>query len=244
MEVQGQVLESRTWASVQRSAQDEVLNIWMKTPKGKVPKLSFSKADSDSESASRQAENTDDESNLDRGSSISAPAEPAEPAVFERLDVVPVISAFFEWRILDEFGDPDGCPLDEKLNRFLNAIYRSLPAAATGGANEPLNVNRRAKQETRHGTVPRTKILVDGKTQSEVRRLVHDISLSRSGSDAPIALKLCGACERLFRYFLPGTHDEQSAPIHLFWGAIHEIMVRVSGGFVTWSRWRILTIAL
>lgn len=30
---------------------------------------------------------------------------------------------------------------------------------------------------------------------------------------------------RLFGYFIPHEHDENSAPIQLFWGIMHEIMV-------------------
>jgi hypothetical protein len=237
LEIRGQVLENRTWASVQRSAQDEVLNIWMKTPKGNVPKVSIQKSDSDPDFGSRHTHDTGDESDPDQASPVNA------PAAFKRLNAVPVISAFFEWRILDEFGEPDECPLDDKLKRFLSAIYRSLPAAIGGGANERANANTRVAQGTRPGNVARPKLLIDGKTLSEVRSFVHAIVPGRSGSNASSALKLYGACERLFDYFLPGAHDEQSAPIQLFWGAIHEIMVRLSGGFICWSRPRMLTIA-
>ena len=237
MVIRGQVLESRTWASVQRSVKDEVLNIWMKTPKMKVPKVSFSEADSNSESGSRQAHSTDDESDPDQRSSSSA------PAAFEKLNVVPLISPFFEWRILDEFGEPDECPLHEKPNRFLNAIYRSLPAATGGGANEPPSASTRAAQKIRHGIAARAKLSINGKTSNDVGSFVRSTVPSRSGSMSPMPLKLYGACERLFGYFLSKTHNEQSAPIQLFWGTIHEIMVRLSDRFFGWVRSRMLTTA-
>lgn len=222
MEVQGQVLESKTWASVQHAAHDEVLNIRIRGPL-KSRKVWCSKAESGSESVSQQAENTDDESDPDPGSSVNAPAG------VEKLEDIPVTSAFLEWSILDEFRHPDRCPLDEKLNRFLNDIYRSLPAATAGGATGLLDAGRR--------------FWVAGKTRSEVQSHIHGIQPSSSGTNAPTALELFNACERLFHYFLPRKHDEQSAPIQLFWGAIHEIMVRVFGVYLTWLRWRSLTIA-
>lgn len=223
MQVQGHVLNNRTWPSVQHSAQNEVLNIWMNTPKAKIPKVSFNKADSDSEFGSQQAHDTSNEWDPDQGSSVGA------PTVFEKLKVVPVLSAFFEWRILDEFGEADDCPLNDKLNRFLNAIYRSLPAAVRRGPNEPPDAAARAAPDARPGTTVRPRLSVEGKTLIEVNSLAQEIVRSRSGSEASTTLNLYTACKKLLDYFLPGTHGEQCAPIQLYWGAIHEIMVRVSG---------------
>lgn len=78
MQFQGHVLNSRTWASVQRSASSEVLNIWMNTPKAKVPKVSFNQAGSDSESGSREANDTSDKWDQGQDSSVG------EATVFEK----------------------------------------------------------------------------------------------------------------------------------------------------------------
>lgn len=97
-EIRGHVINGRTWASVQRLADSEVLNIWMRTPKRRVPKV-LVKMDDESDSAG--AEHTDDESR--HGSQTFA----AAVAEFMPLNPAPMVSAFLEWRILDEFGEPE-----------------------------------------------------------------------------------------------------------------------------------------
>ena len=43
---------------------------------------------------------------------------------------VPVVSAFFAWDILDEFGDADKVSLPDRVGKFLKAIYNRVGAEA------------------------------------------------------------------------------------------------------------------
>lgn len=91
------VLDDRTWASVQRSADGEVLKIWMETPRPIKPKVTVKKADGDSGSEERKASGSDDESLIGVRSVSSMTS-----ANFKRLDDVPVTKAFLAWRVVGE----------------------------------------------------------------------------------------------------------------------------------------------
>ena len=43
---------------------------------------------------------------------------------------VPIIAPFFEWNILDEFGETDDISLSDRVDRFLKAIYSRIAAEA------------------------------------------------------------------------------------------------------------------
>lgn len=223
LEIQGQIIEDKIWVSVQQSAHNGVLQIWMKTPrhsKKKKPKISIQKADTDSESGSKTAHESDEESLPDE-----EPASEA-PVIFEKLHIVPVISSFFEWRILDEFGEPDESLLKDKLNRFLNAIYRSLPVTLNGSANEAPANNARPKNTTKAGIDARPRLFIVGKTVRETEVSFRNATSGQAEDDSSAARKLFRAYAKLFDYFLPRIADEQSAPVLLFWGAVFEILVK------------------
>ena len=197
---------------MQQSVQEEVLEIYMKTPKPAKkdnPKISIKNADTDSESGSKTAHESDEDSLLEEE------PLPTTPIAFERLEDVPIISSFFEWRILDEFGEPDKSPLKDKLNRFLNAIYRSLPVTLTERPNKApaIRVPRDA----------RPKLVLVGKTSTDVEKI---LASDRAKGDASVSWRLFRAYKKLFKYFLPDLVDEQSAPVQLFWGAVYEILVK------------------
>ena len=225
LQVQGQIIDHRIWASVQQSAQEEVLEIYMKTPKPAKkdnPKISIKTADTDSESGSKTAHESDED---------SLPEEellPIPPMAFEKLENAPIISSFFEWRILDEFGEPDESPLKDKLNRFLNAIYRSLPVILTERPNETSASNIRERSTIRVQRDARPKLFLVGKTSTEIEDL---LASGRAGGDASVSRKLFRAYTKLFKYFLPDLVDEQTAPVKLFWGAVYEILVKTPSLF-------------
>ncbi len=225
LQVQGQIIDDKIWASVQQSAQGEVLEIWMKTPKPSKkdnPKISVKNADTDSESGSKTAHESDED---------SLPEEeplPMPPIAFEKLENAPIISSFFEWRILDEFGEPDESPLKDKLNRFLNAIYRSLPATLAETPNETSASNTRERSAIRVQRDARPKLFVVGKTSTEIEDLLGS---DRAGSDDSVSRNLFRAYTKLFKSFLPDIVDEQSAPVKFFWGAVYEILVKTPSLF-------------
>ena len=220
LQVQGQIIDDNIWASVQQSAKEEVLEIYMKTPKPARkdnPKISIKKADTDSESGSKTAHESDQD---------SLPEEellPLPPTIYEKLENAPIISSFFEWRILDEFGEPDESPLKDKLNRFLNAIYRSLPVTLIERPNDTSASNIRESSAIRVPRDARPKLFLVGKTLTEIEDL---LASDRAGGDASVPQKLFRAYTKLFKYFLPDLVDEQSAPVKFFWGAVYEILVK------------------
>lgn len=48
----------------------------------------------------------------------------------ENMSHVPVVSGFFAWDILDEFGEADKVSLSNRVGRFLKAIYDRVAAEA------------------------------------------------------------------------------------------------------------------
>ena len=75
----------------------------------------------------------------------------------------------------------------------------------------------------------RPKIPVQGKipVRGKTRKDVEDVSLTNSleGREFAIRRDVCLESKRLFDYFIPKQHDEDSAAVQLFWGALHEIIV-------------------
>ena len=221
LEIGGHVIDGGSWTSVQQSTQTEVLDIWMRTSKRKGPKVSIQM---DGYSNSASAQYTEDEPIWDeREPSTSEPSTEFPP-----LEFIPIVSAFLEWPLLDEFGDPDECPLGEKLNRFLNAIYRSLPVICISIANDSARASNTALGPgVRPNPGARPKISISGKTEFDVETRANRTVTSTTGNHPTIEQKVYLEYRRLFQCFVPKTHDQTCAPIQLFWGALFEVMVRV-----------------
>lgn len=208
------IISDRTWVSVQNSVENEVLDLWMKTPKPRLPTFSVKNVDSDTEKESAFDHDADEDYGVDE------PLAAAANKKFASLEYVPVVSAFLTWRLLDEFGEEDDSSDEIKATRFLNAIYRNLPAVCVvdGAASSP--TMQHAEQNARTGPSTRSKIILEGKTRLEVRELVHNV-----GREPSIKQKVFWECIKLFEFFLPSCHDRKMAPIQLFWGALYELLV-------------------
>ena len=212
-------IQDRTWASVQKWAKTEVLNIWMKTPKPPIPKVSVKGADSDSDTGS-QIKDMDEESEAEDHSMSG------QGTNFKRLDPVPLTSAFLAWRILDEFGEQDESSPTIKTNRFLNAIYQALPAICKGDTAELSTTASRAQHAANITSNARPKISIEGKTLLEIDDLIHG-TVSRTPMQGPSTEhKLRWEYSKLFNFFVPDELDRKFAPIQLFWGAVYELVVR------------------
>ena len=216
------VIQDRTWASVQRSVNEEVLDLWMKTPKPNIPKVSIKGADSDSDVGSKVARDTDEESGAEEHSTSG------HIATFARLEPVPFVSAFLSWQILDEFGEPDDSSHTVKTNRFLIAIYRALPATCEGDMVERAANAPQAEHVARVSTSARSKISIAGRTLLQVDRLIDDMGLGTAKQAPSVEQKLRWSFSKLFNFFVPGDHDRKTAPIQLFWGALYELLVYLS----------------
>ena len=213
LEYQGQRIDERTWASVQRVAKGEVLDIWMKR---KALKVAFKDVKSDQALNSTIPEESDHqpkEGSTDTSTFVA-------PIKLNRLEGVPVVLSFLEWRVIDEAGLADDCPLEKRLRRFLNAIYKTLPAAVERVAAVSSNDRSKAHQEDPLKVSTQPKIFIGGKDAQELA------SLQQANPSDGIR-KLCSECEKLFKYFLPMKYNQQSQPIRFFWGAIHEIGSKV-----------------
>ena len=122
-------LTGSTWASVQRATNTEVLNVWMDTPK--PPAVSFQNADGNTILKQQGAQDSDTDP-LDKTTSTSIVVNPQ----YEKLNTVPIVEPFLEWRILDDFGNRDNSVSKVKTKRFLSAIYHSLSASCAPQSTE------------------------------------------------------------------------------------------------------------
>lgn len=189
----GRVINARTWSRHQRECRDEVLELWMTTPKRRSRGVSL-RIDGASESAS------DDDMEANASSHTEQDVD-NHTARVPTVDCTPIVSGFLEWALLDEFDNPDPRPMPEKLSRFLDYVYGSLPA-------------------------PR-KFSIRGKTVVDIENFVKDTSLSHNHQSSPtIALYLLEECKVLLSMFLPREHDVTLAVIQMFWGSLFEILVR------------------
>lgn len=222
LQIQGHVIKDRSWPSVQKSGREEVLNLWMRTPKRKVPKVSV-KMDGDSDSASGYNDNRLNPTDRTASANVTTSS-------FLALDHVPIVSPFLEWKIIDEFGEPDICPIEEKLNRFLNAIYRSLPAACSTSDTETdteESMSDHTNPRLGSKSSARPKIAVKKKSAAEVDSLVRGLALSQGGSQLALEQILLSDVKRLLDLFLPSWENRDHPLIELFWGALSEILVSV-----------------
>ena len=216
------MVKATSWAHVQHSATEEVLNLWMKTPRPTVPKVSVKNTEADSDQDSKLTI----ESGHDIGDDERKGAETS--AAISELKFVPIVSAFLAWDIRDEFGEKDDSSVQTKVNRFLKAIYRALPATCQDDVAEPSASPTQTEQITETGRSARPKIEIVGKTLSEVQKLVDTRNLITSGEDPSIEGRMMEECTKLFGLFIPNVDERRSEPIKLFWGALYEIIVRIS----------------
>ena len=222
LHVGSHMVKAMTWAHVQYSATEEVLNLWMRTPRPDVPKVSVENAEGDVDQDSRLT--TENGHNI--GDEERARAETSNG--LSELGSVPVVSAFLAWDIRDEFGEKDNRSVETTVNRFLKAIYRALSATCQASVAEPSASVPQTEQITRTGENARCRIDIVGRTLSEVQDLVDARELNRSGNEYPTERRMIEECTKLFNFFIPGVRDRPSEPIKLFWGALYELMVRMS----------------
>ena len=228
------MVKAMTWAHVQYSATEEVLNLWMRTPKPDVPKVSVENTEGDVDQDSRSTPENDidqdSRSTPENGHSLGdeeqARAETSNGP--SELGSVPVVSAFLAWDIRDEFGEKDDRSVEIRVNRFLKAIYRALPATCQASVIEPSASAPQTEQMTRTGENTRRRIDIVGKTLSEVKELVDGRELNKSRNEYPTGRRMIEECTKLLNFFIPGIRDRPSEPIKLFWGALYELMVRMS----------------
>ena len=217
------MVKATSWAHVQHSATEEVLNLWMKTPRPAVPKVSVKNTEGDSDQDSKLTI----ESGHDIGDDERTGVEIS--TTISELKFVPVVSPFLAWDIRDEFGEKDDSSVKTKANRFLQTIYRALPATCQDDVAEPSASPTQTEQITDTGRSARPKIEIVGKTLSEVEKLVDTRNSITSGEEYSIEREktMIEECKKLFGLFIPSVDERRSEPIKLFWGALYELIVRI-----------------
>ena len=206
-----------TWASVQRSTEAEVLNLWMDTPM--APRVSVGDADGNTIGERQEAQNSDTES-LHQ---TTPPARTATNTIYEELEPVPVIRPFLHWDIFDDFGNPDESAPEVKVNRFLSAIYRSLHASCAL-QSAPSAPQAAQTPQASHGAKP--SISVIGRTAKDADDLTYRFQEQAHQKDPIIEQKFRKETVKLFSYYVPATaHNENLAPLRLFWGLLYELIV-------------------
>ena len=134
----------------------------------------------------------------------------------ERVRLPFVIKPFLAWPIIDEFGELDDLPPDDRYERFLRAFVLDLPVRVTMSREERA---RRPKQASMQRIAAKASIDITGKTRDEVR------SETEANGDNTFAIEIRDKFSILLDFFLP---DEfASDPIRLYWGAVSVITVRI-----------------
>ena len=216
------MVKATSWAHVQHSATEEVLNLWMKTPRPAIPKVSVKNTEGDSDQDSKLTIESGHAIGDDEGTGAET-----STAISELISV-PVVSAFLAWDIRDEFGERDESSVETKVNRFLKAIYRALPATCKDNVVERLASPTQTEQITQTGRSARPKIEIVGKTLSEVQELVDTMDSITSGEEYSIERRMLEECTKLFGLFIPSVCERRSEPIKLLWGTLYELIVRIS----------------
>ena len=180
------------WASILRNGRHkEVLNIWMRQ---EVPSITL-----------QPTVNHQLDGQLDTGQSGE-----------KRVRVPFVIKPFLAWPIVDEFGEVDNLPLDDRYERFLRAFVLDLPVPVNMSREERA---RRPKQASVQRVAAKASISITGKTLIEVRSEI------KAAGDNAFATEICDKFSRLLDFFLPDNFA--SDPIRLYWGAVSVITVRI-----------------
>ena len=241
LEINGVVVNASNWISVQRSAQDEVLDLWMDTPKQRGPKVSGETPKTpEKKQSEHQHKGTDitqagssniaikqgDDRDQQENSVVAGKIEPPIDS-FEKLEKAPMITPFLQWRVVDESGDKDLCPLTERVDRFLSLIYRNLPVAV-GARTEGFAIANKATMSTANPpSAARHKPFIRGKTYYEVKEELIQITAHKPKEVSDIASQVYGLLASILGYFLPSDVPPSSDAVSLFWGAIFEVVTRV-----------------
>ncbi|KAG8527329.1 uncharacterized protein KY384_007481 [Bacidia gigantensis] len=237
--VNDQKIEAKTWASVQRSCSDDVLKIWIKTPKMKIrkssnPNIKVSLPGMESSQSTDHSEVEQDPAEREQDSEPEATdsrRQSATPTVYDSMTTVPVVKPFLHWRIVDESGESKELTCEQTVNRFLNAIFRSVPAHLKGHTYTPSS-GAAPSTATRDLIAQRPTVQITGKNLHDVVNTVNLIILNRPEEHNQTASALVDEIKRLLGYFFLLNHDPQHPPVRLLWGAINEVLSRANPSYL------------
>ncbi|KAL8920827.1 MAG: hypothetical protein Q9208_005999 [Pyrenodesmia sp. 3 TL-2023] len=210
-----QMLSDVTWASIQRTSSEPVLRLSMEIPK--LPKVKVRHVDGSSDPQEQQINDIEEDASEQPGFTSSNAG-----ARFEELGRIPVVKAFLAWRVMDDYGDVNDCAVDVQAQRFLDAIYKVLAAKCVDDPRIPRHLPAQGGPSKDAKRGPRPKLDIPGKTLEDVREMLSIATAPEAEISA--RKKTLVEYEELFKYFIPGEHDQGSAPVRLFWGALHALL--------------------
>ena len=210
-----------------------------------IPKTTLDGASGGSSStaaaAAAAAMKSDDEDEEEDG--IKDVTTATSSVTFDRIEKVPVVSPFLEWQVIDESGDKDACPPLERVNRFINLIYRNLPA----GVGPTTDGFANAKTTIPLPTAPQVaaakkKPSIAAKAPKDAIKALVQVSANRSNPKFSEAAQQVNALfAKVCKTFLPENYmPDSDLPdnympdsdlMKLFWGALTEIISRVCALF-------------
>ena len=181
---------------------------------------------SSSTAAAAAAVQSDEED--EEGDGIRDGTTPTSSVTFDRIEKVPIVSPFLEWRVIDESGDKDACPPPERVNRFINLIYRNLPAGVghttDGFANAKTTI---PLSTTSQVAAAKKKPSIAAKTSKDAIQALIQVTANKSKEHKEVAQEVNALFSKVRDAFLPDRYMPESNPMKLFWGALTEIISRV-----------------
>ena len=190
------------------------------------PTLDGASGGSSSTAAAAAAVKSDDEDEEEDG--VRDGTTPTSSVTFDRIEKVPIVSPFLEWRVIDESGDKDACPPLERVNRFINLIYRNLPAGV-GHTTDGFAI---AKTTIPLPTTPqlaaaKKKPSIAAKTSDDAIKALIQVTANKSKEHEEVARQVNALFSKVRDAFLPDNYMPESDSMKLFWGALTEIISRV-----------------
>ena len=196
----------------------------MLTPK---PTLDGASGGSSSTAAAAAAVKGDDEEEEEEDG-VRDGTTATSSVTFDRIEKVPIVSPFLEWKVIDESGDKDACPPLERVNRFIDLIYRNLPVVVgqttDGFANAKTTI---PLPTTPQVAAAKKKPSLAAKTHDDAIQALIQVTANKSQEHLEVAKQVNALFSKVRDAFLPDNYMPQSDPMKLFWGAITEIISRV-----------------
>ena len=138
----------------------------------------------------------------------------------ETLASLRIVTPFLAWPVLDEFGEPDGLSLSDRVDKFLRAIFIALP---TGNVMSTQERAMQPKLATAHRIKAKESTVIAPHGSDITRK--HLAGIPTGSNDSHLfALQVFEQFELILTLFLPDPYKANSAPIGLYWGAVYEIV--------------------
>ena len=216
-QIGNRTIDHTAWASVQQSATEDVLDIFMITAAQNEELRTNASTYLDFDSADDRLHSLTEGGSYNAASGI-ADAESTQP---KPASVPALVRPFLAWKIRDE---PAGSSQLLVTNRFLETIYSSLPAICQGCRFDQTDNYAEIESLNTPRFKDRSKISIEGKTEHQVAELVQSLEKKTYPGLKTRFKQFFLSMSRLLAYFVPQEHDPGFAAIQLYWGAVYEML--------------------